>query len=239
MDETPSDTLKSSAAVLGFWSSVIILFAGAELVLGVLVSYAVLPRVLTIGWSGEFPYAEAYRVTGGTIPSLSFLAALVSCPAYVLQIASIQALRPQAGGRVRRFGLASAAAFAALSGLNCVVQLAIVRVGILNGDNEAVGWLVFQNPGSPMLAAEFAAWFFLGAAFLTVAPSFETGRLETAIRWSLISSAAVGNALILVLATEDLAAGQVFLGVMTALLTSVDVLLIVFFRRMLDSGGRG
>jgi len=218
-------------------SSILILVAGAVLILGILVSYAVLPRALTIGWGGIFPYAQAYRLTHGTITSLSFLAALISCPAYALQIATIQWLRTQAGTRVRRFGLASVTAFAALAGLNYVVQLVIVRVGILEGRDDAVGWLVFQNPGSPMLAAEFLGWFFLGAAFLTVAPSFETGRLETAIRWGLVSSAAVGNVLILVLATDDPGAGQLFLGVMTALLMSVDVLLVVFFRRLLNSDG--
>ena len=217
-------------------SSVVILVAGAGLIVGVLASYALLPPPLTTGWAGEFPYGRAYRLTGGTLTSLCFIAALVLVPAYVLQIASIQGLRPQAGNGVRRFGLASAAAFALLSGLTYAVQLTVVRLAILNGeDYDPLGWLVFQNPGSPMLAADFLGWFLLGAAFLSVVPSFKTGRLETAIRWALVSSAAVGNALVLILAREDPGTGLLFLGATTALLVSADIPLIVFFKRLLNA----
>jgi hypothetical protein len=63
---------------LGFWSSVVILVSGAGLLLGIVASALLLPRAMTTEWAGIDSFAQAYRATGGTVPFVSFLAALVS-----------------------------------------------------------------------------------------------------------------------------------------------------------------
>ncbi len=76
----------ASAALLGFWSSAVILVSGLGLLVGLVASALLLPSAMTTAWAGMEAYANAYRATGGIITALSFLAALVACPAYVIQV---------------------------------------------------------------------------------------------------------------------------------------------------------
>jgi len=223
----------SLAIRLGFWSSVVILACGAVLIGGIFASAYYLPAALTTGWSGMQQYADAYRASGGTITSLIFLAALVSCPAYVVQITSIHSLDSNSDRRRARLGAGFALAFAVLAGLNYVVQLSIVRTGILEGQSEDLAWLVFQNPGSLMIASDFIGWFFLGLALLSVAPFFAGDRLNRSIRLFLVASGISGTVLVVGYATGNPGVGLVFLTVMSGVLTCVDVLLLVFFRRLM------
>ncbi len=225
---------QTKAIQYGLWSSLVVLISGAGLVAGILTSSILLPTTLTTEWQGIGLYAQAYRARGGIITSLSFLAALVSCPAYVLQIASIQRIEHREAKARNRLGLASAIMFAALAGTNYIVQLSIVRDGILDGQTQGLAWLVFQNPDSIMLALDFVGWFFLGLAFLSVVSFFKVGRLNRAIRYLLITSSLAGVLLLAGLVTHNPAIGQVFLTMMSALLTCTDILLVVFFRRLFD-----
>ncbi len=220
---------------MGFWSSIAILVSGLGLLGGILASSILLPTTLTTEWNGIESYADAYRATGGTITSLSFLAALISCPAYVSQIWSIHVLDSRAGRKRAQFGLALAVIFSALAGVNYVVQLTIVRIGILKQQTEGLAWLVFQNPGSFMLAIDFIGWFFLGLAFLSVVPCFRSGRLSRMIRYVLVLNAAVGIGPLVGLAVGDASIGLIFLTTTSALLTIVDILLLVFFRKLLGT----
>ena len=167
------------------------------------------------------------------ITSLPFLAALISCPAYVVQVASIQRLDTTASRIRRGFGVASSSAFALLAGLNYAVQLLVVRPAILAGRTENLAWLVFQNPDSLMLSLDLAGWFFLGLAFLSVAPFFRKGTMNRAIRYLLIANAVVGTLLPVLLILRNPALGQIILAVMTVMLTCADILLIDFFRQRL------
>jgi hypothetical protein len=219
----------------GYLSSVVILISGVGLVCGILASSLFLPTALTTGWKGIEPYADAYRATGGIITSLSFLAALISCPAYVIQIASIQRLDQRTTGTLGRFGLAFAIMFAGLAGLNYVVQLTVVRIGILAGGAKGIEWLVFQNPTSPMLELDLIGWSLLGLAFLSVVPLFREGKLGRTIRYLLIVNALVSAILLGSLLIPGPTIGLVLLAVVTTTLTCVDILLVVFFRRLLKT----
>ena len=227
--------MSSTGIRCGFWSSIIILISGVGLAGGILASSLFLPAVLTTEWKGIGPYADAYRTTGGIITSLSFLAALISCPAYVLQVASIHSLDQRAIGTTGKFGLVSAVIFAVLAGLNYIVQLTVVRIGILAGETDGIEWLVFQNPSSLMLELDFIGWFFLGLAFISVVPLFKKGRLSRAIRYLLVGNAFVGTILLCSLFVPYLMIGQVLLIMMSVLLTCVDILLLLFFWRLLQS----
>lgn len=224
------------AVRLGFWSSVVILVSGAVLLAGIVASALTLPSALTTDWQGVDAYATAYRATGGILTSLPFLAALVSCPAYVLQIVSLHGLASGAGRIRRGLGVASALAFALLAGLNYVVQMTLVRTGILGGQDLGLSWLVFQNPDSLMLAIDFAGWFLLGLAFLSVLPLFQEGRLDRAIRILVGANAGAGFVLLASVVAHVAEAGQALLAVMSALLTGIDILLLIFFRRIGSAG---
>ena len=226
-------TKPSLAIRVGYWSSIVILASGVGLIGGILASALFLPTALTTEWKGVEPYADAYRASGGVITSLSFLAALVSCPAYVIQIGSIHSINTSDSRRRVRLGLAFAVIFATLAGLNYVVQLSIVRARILSGQTEGLDWLVFQNPGSLMLAIDFVGWFFLGLAFLSAVPFFSGSRLNRSIRYLLTTVAVLGVVLLAGLATSNSAVGLVFLTTMSALLACADVLILIFFRRLI------
>lgn len=226
---------RSTGIRYGFYSSIIILISGVGLAGGILASSLFLPAALTTEWKGIEPYADAYRTTGGIVTSLSFLAALISCPAYVLQVASIHSLDQRIIGTLGKFGLVSAIIFAVLAGLNYVVQLTVVRIGILAGETNGIEWLVFQNPSSLMLELDFVGWFFLGLAFISVVQLFKQGRLSRAIRYLLVGNAFTGTILLCSLFVPYLMIGQVFLAVMSVLLTCVDILLLIFFWRLLRS----
>jgi hypothetical protein len=221
----------SGKARLGLWSSVIILLAGIGLLGGIVASSLLLPPALTTEWKGIEQYADAYRSTGGVITSLSFLPALVMCPAYVLQIVSIHGTSGRTAKGIRRLGIASAVVFAALAGLNYVVQLTVVRNGILTGETSGVERLVFQNPSSIMLELDIVGWFFLGLAFLSTVPLFGGKGLDGAIRYLLVANAVVDFILLGSLVVPDLGIGQVLLAVTTVILVCADVLLLVHFRR--------
>ena len=220
---------------LGFWSSVLLLCSGIGLLGGIVASSILLPPALTTEWNGIEPYAAAYRATGGVITSLSFLAALILCPAYVVQIVGINRAHRPALGRLGRFGLTSAIVFSVLAGLNYVVQLTIVRNDILGGRTDGIEWLVFQNPSSLMLGLDFVGWFFLGLAFLSVVSLFRGTMLDRAIRYLLIINGIVGSIELGSLFASYPALGQVLLSTTSILLMCVDVLLLVHFRRLLHA----
>lgn len=219
-----------AAARWGFWSSVVILIAGAVLILGIAASALMLPSTLTTGWTGIASYAEAYRATGGTLTALPFLAALASCPAYVVQVLSVHRLGRPSPRLHRRLGLALAVAFALLAGLNYVVQLTVVRLGILSGQTAGLEPLVFQNPGSLMLELDFIGWFCLGLAFLTVLRCLGTGRLNRAIRYVLLANAFLGTLLPLAEFAGNAAFGFVLLATISAVLVIADALFLILFR---------
>jgi hypothetical protein len=230
--------LKPGTARLGFWSSVVVLSSGVILLCGIVASSILLPPALTTEWSGIGPYAEAYRATDGVITSLSFLAALVLCPAYVFQILGInRAHRPTLGGS-GKLGLMSAVAFSVLSGLNYFVQLTIVRYDILSSRTTGIDWLIFQNPSSLMLGLDFVGWFFLGLAFLSVASQFRATTLDKTIRYLLIINAIVGTIELGSLFASFPTLGQVLLSATSILLMCVDVLLLVHFSRLLRPATR-
>ena len=73
----------------------------------------------------------------------------------------------------------------------------------------------------------------MGLAFLSAVPLFITGRLNRAIRYVLVANAFVGAALLAGFAFGSPAIGLVFLTTMSALLTCADVLLIIFFKKLM------
>jgi hypothetical protein len=86
-----------------------------------------------------------------------------------------------------RFGLAFAIAFLIASGINYFIQMTVVRQGIIAGQLEGLGWLIQLNPGSPMFALVILSWgLFQGLASLAIAPIFDGGKLENALRWLLV-----------------------------------------------------
>ena len=215
----------------------VILASGVGIIGGILASSSFLPTALTTEWNGIEPYAEAYRASGGIITSLSFLAALISCPAYVIQVESIHHVSMSASRNRARLGVGFAITFAALAGLNYLVQLSIVRTEILNGRTAGLDWLVFQNPNSIMLTIDFVGWFFLGLAFLSVVPLFTGNMLNRSIRYLLGTVPIIGVVLLVGLATGDSAVGLIFLTTMSAVLACADIMLLFFFRRLMRTRG--
>jgi hypothetical protein len=79
--------------------------------------------------------------------------------------------------------------FATLTSINRYVALTVVRQSIDMGITDGLNWFMPYGWPSIMAAIEVLAWgFFLGLAFLFLAPVFRKGKLELAIIWTLIIS---------------------------------------------------
>lgn len=108
--------------------------------------------------SGTIPPAELYI-------SIVSIVSLASVPIFVIVI------------------------FATLTSINRYVAMTVVRQSIAMGITDGLNWFMPYGWPSIMAAMEVLAWgFFLGLAFLFLAPVFRNGKLELAIFWTLIVS---------------------------------------------------
>mgnify|MGYP007106202940 CR=1 FL=1 len=157
---------------LGYWVSLI------EIVLAV----AYLAAVAAMFITGNIPPAEPYI-------SIVSVVSLVSAPLFVFLWAI---LNNTASSETRVFtqtSLALILIFAALTSINRYVALTVVRQSMDMGITDGLSWFMPYGWPSIMAAIEVLAWgFFLGLAFLFLAPVFRKDRLELAIFWTLILS---------------------------------------------------
>jgi hypothetical protein len=157
---------------LGYWVSLV------EIVLAI----AYLAAVAAMFITGTIPPAEPYI-------SIVSVVSLASAPLFVFLWAI---LHNTASSETRIFtqtSLALIVIFATLTSINRYVALTVVRQSMDMGITDGLNWFMPYGWPSIMAAMEVLAWgFFLGLAFLFLAPTFRKGKLELAIFWTLIIS---------------------------------------------------
>jgi hypothetical protein len=137
-------------------------------------------------WSGMESFAADYRTGWGTVLLFMQLMAFLQPIAFAVLISSVYDLADPDKKIWARIGLLFAAAFMAVSTINYIIQMTVVRQSVLAGQLEGIASLVQLNPASPMFALVILSWgLFQGLASLAIAPIFGGGKLENAIRWLL------------------------------------------------------
>jgi len=164
--------MHSTIDKLGYWSSLI------QIVLAAIYLAAVAAMLI----SGTIPPAEPYI-------SIVSIVSLASVPIFVFLWAILHNVSAPEKKVFTQTSLALIVIFATLTSINRYVAMTVVRQSIAMGIMDGLNWFMPYGWPSIMAAMEVLAWgFFLGLAFLFLAPVFHTGKLELAIFWTLILS---------------------------------------------------
>jgi len=203
------------ARQLGFWS------AGFTSVL------AAAYLAVLIGYFGTqgfvFPPSEFVQLSAGVITFLTV-------PALVVLFTAIKYV-PGDGGALGSLGVSFTVLFAAVVSINRFVQLTVVRQAPPGPSSADLARFLPYSTGSVMFALEMLGWgFFIALAALSVAPLFRGGRLQRAIRLSMVAFGVLSLLSVVGFATGTAltSAGFVAWG---PLLLAITVMLTVYFRR--------
>ena len=164
--------MQISLRKLGYWTSL----------LGVLLTLIYLAALAGMFLSGTIPPGEPYlsiisMVSLASAPALIFLWVIVHNSVLPIQRVFTQT------------SLALMVIFATLTSINRYVAMTVVPQSTKLGITDGLNWFMPYGWPSIMAAIEVLAWgFFLGLAFLFLAPVFRTGKTELAIFWTLIVS---------------------------------------------------
>jgi hypothetical protein len=200
---------------LGFWSSVVSVVLGSAYLLMLIVFFG------TQGF--VFPPTPVVQLAAGVI---TFLMA----PTLVVVFVAIREVAGR-GGVLGTVGLCFAVLFAAVVCINRFVQLTVVEQAAAGADTPDLARFLPYSTGSVMFAMEMLGWgFFIALAAIFVAPLFSRGRLQLAIRSTLIAFGVLSLTSVIGFASQTplTAVGFVAWG---PLLLALAVMLAVFFRR--------
>lgn len=179
-----------------------------------------------------FPPTPLVQMLGGIITFLTVPALLV----IFVAIREVAVAARAGGGVLGTLGVCFAVLFAAVVSINRFVQLTVIRLAPSGPESADLARFLPYSGGSIMFALEMLGWgFFIALAALAVAPLFRGGRLETAIRWTLVAFALISLVSVAGYATGSVLGAVGFLA-WGPLLTVLVVLLMVFFGR---AGAKG
>lgn len=164
--------MKTSLRILGYWTSLI----------GVVLALIYLAVVAGMFMSGTIPPAEPYL-------SMISVVSMASIPAMIFLWVILHNSVVPAKRIFTQASLAFMVIFGTLTSINRYVAMTVVPQSMKLGITDGLDWFMPYGWPSIMAAIEVLAWgFFLGLAFLFLAPVFRTGRFELAIFWTLIGS---------------------------------------------------
>ncbi len=149
---------------------------------GLILALVYLGALAGVGAAGSMPPAEP-------LASVIAVVSLLSAPLFVCLWAVLHQAMPAERQGFTQASLALMTIFAALTSINRYVSLTVVPQAQALGAAQGLEWFLPYGWPSIMAAIEILAWgFFLGLAFLALAPAFQIGRLERALSWTLIVS---------------------------------------------------
>jgi hypothetical protein len=168
----PSDNLTAGAAS---WAAA----AGAVVVL----AYSVVVVVAMV--TGGYPPSGPYQEVAATL-------ALIAAPVLVVLAAALHQSAPANRKALSLSALALMVLFAAATGTGRFLQLTYTSASLTIGRADlAAAFLPSTWPSVTMALDALGSGYFLGLALLFSAPLFGGSRLETTLRWWLITSGAV------------------------------------------------
>lgn len=144
-------------------------------------------------WRSAAVFAESYH----PIQILPYLGGWVLIASLVVLVSSAHAVAPEEHRARTGAALALSGAFAALIGLNYVIQSTWLpaQAAVYDQDNAAVmSALSMANPGSLAWGIEMWGWAWFGVASWLVAPVFAGSRLERATARTFVANGVVSVA---------------------------------------------
>jgi len=164
--------LQTSHNKLGYWTSL----------LGIVLTLVYLTAIAAMFITNTFPPAEPYI-------SIVSIVSLASVPVFVFLWVILHNTTSPENKIFTQTSLALIVIFATLTSINRYVALTVVSQSQAMGITDGLNWFMPYGWPSIMAAMEVLAWgFFLGLAFLFLAPIFRKGNLEMAIFWTLVIS---------------------------------------------------
>ena len=170
----------SLAQRVGFWSAAAVTGAGVVYFVGMI-------GLVATGVSMSPPPERAQVVVGA--------ATFVTAQLILVLVAGVHASTAAEERVLSGIGLLFTTLFAGMVSINRFVQLSVVRNSVAAGETEGLERFLPYDSDSVMFALEILGWgFFLALAALFLAPTFRRGRLDRAIRASLLAYAALSLA---------------------------------------------
>lgn len=176
---TPDRTMPRPVNQIGFWSAV---FAT---VFSVGYGIAVIIMVVSTLTATESPSGltgiDLIVATFQPVQMLPLIPSLLLVPAFVILMVSIHYYAAPEKKIWSHLGIAFALIYAAMSAINYITQLTIVRLSILNKETDGLSMFVMGNSHSIFWALA-SSYAFMNLAMLFAGSVFEGGRLEQSIR---------------------------------------------------------
>ncbi|HET7142640.1 MAG TPA: hypothetical protein VFI68_01365 [Anaerolineales bacterium] len=164
--------MQASHYKLGYWTSLI----------GIVLTLFYLGAIAGMFVSGAIPPTEPFI-------SIISVVSLVSVPMFIFLWVILHNAASVGKKIFTQTSLAMIVIFATLTSINRYVALTVVRQSMDMGIMDGLNWFMPYGWPSIMAAMEVLAWgFFLGLAFISLAPVFQDGKLELSIFWTLIIS---------------------------------------------------
>jgi hypothetical protein len=174
----------TSLVRLGFWSAIVTAIASAAWFVSLLYQMVVAPLP---PWEGMQAYLQSYR----WLHLINFYPWLLLALSFVVLVACIHQYAPPEKKVWSLSALAVAIVYASMASVSYNIQLSSIRKSLASGESDGLAMFVQANPHS-IVAGLGNSYAYMCLAMLLAAAVFEGGRLERAIRWSLVAASLTG-----------------------------------------------
>jgi hypothetical protein len=125
--------------------------------------------------------------SSASIYLISNISGFILTSIFLIVILCIYSIAPEDKKILGHIGLSFAIIYATMISVNYFIQLTFVQFGAFNTDIFSI-----KNPQSMMMTIEVLGYFFMGLSTLFIAPIFQSGKLEKAIRWLFVFNGILG-----------------------------------------------
>jgi hypothetical protein len=175
----PDRTIPKPVSQIGFWSAVFatVFSIGYGIAVIVMVVSTITATESPSGLTGIDLIVATFR----PVQMLPLIPSLLLVPAFVILMVSIHYYAAPEKKIWSHLGIAFALIYAAMSAINYITQLTVVRLSILNKETDGLAMFVMGNSHSIFWALA-SSYAFMNLAMLFSAPVFERSGLERSIR---------------------------------------------------------
>lgn len=125
--------------------------------------------------------------SSASIYLISNISGFILTSIFLIVILCIYSIAPEDKKILGHIGLSFAIIYATMISVNYFIQLTFVQFGAFNADVFSI-----KNPQSMMMTIEVLGYFFMGLSTLFIAPIFQSGKLEKAIRLLFVFNGVLG-----------------------------------------------
>lgn len=172
-------TISRPVSQIGFWSAVFaaVFSVGYGIAVIIMVASTITATEIPSGLTG----IDLIVATFQPVQMLPLIPSLLLVPAFVVLMVSIHYYAAPEKKIWSHLGIAFALIYAAMSAINYITQLTVVRLSILNQETDGLAMFVMGNTHSIFWALA-SSYAFMNLAMLFAGSVFEGGRLEQSIR---------------------------------------------------------